>query len=387
MVSITLPVRTGTHAIGFNAVGDWIRTPQIANPGVLSFWYRRSSNTTAWTLNIQTSPDGTTWTTRASITTITATYTQYSFDIGALGLTNVFIRLRDSRASGSHERYIDDLALTSTTTTNTLLPILGSCSQTLNSTLTYRVVDDGGPAGPISAGYSNSIDRTVTLTPSDNTLKLNLAFTQMDLETSYDYLYVYDGPSTASTLLATINGTTLPSDITATNSLGQLTLRWTTDISNLGTWGGFAIDVTSISSVALPVELTQFYGIAYPRWNNLIWTTASEHNSSHYVVERSTDGSGWKQVGQKPAAVNSNHIINYSYVDMFQDPTINYYRLIQYDMDGAYRIYDIIALDNRVDTKKVIKCINLLGQEVDPYTARGVLLEVYEDGTTNRVIR
>ena len=256
MIAVTTPVRTGTHAIGFNGTGDWIRTPQISNPSILSFWYRRSANTTAWTLNIQTSPDGTTWTTRSTITTVTGTYTQYSLDLGSLGLTNVFIRFLDSRVSGAHERYIDDLSITSTISTqNTLIPVLSNCSQTLSSTLTYSLSDDGGPAGPISTGYGNSVDRTITLTPSDNTKKLQLSFTQMDLETTYDYLYVYDGPNTSSPLLATLNGTTIPSNIVATNSLGQLTIRWTTDISNVGTWGGFLASITSVS-LSIPSCIT-----------------------------------------------------------------------------------------------------------------------------------
>lgn len=248
MISVTTPVRTGTHSAGFNGTGDWIRTPQITNPRVLTFWYRRSSNTTAWVLNIQTSPDGTTWTTRGSITTVTATYQQYTLNIGALSLTNVFIRLIDARASGAQERYIDDLAITSTSSsTNTLIPIIGTCTQTLTSSLTYTLSDDGGPAGPTSTGYGNNVDRTITLTPSDNTKKLKLAFTHLDLETTYDFLYVYDGANTSATLLATLNGSTLPSDITATNSVGQLTIRFTSDVSNVGTWGGFLATVTSIT--------------------------------------------------------------------------------------------------------------------------------------------
>jgi hypothetical protein len=168
MIVLTTPVRTGTHSIGFNGTGDWIRTPQIANPGILSFWYRRSSNTTAWTLNVQTSPDGTTWTTRGSITTVTTTYQQYTLNIGALSLTNVFIRLIDGRASGAQERYVDDLGITSTSSSvNTLIPVIGACSQTLTSTLTYTLSDDGGPAGPMSTGYGNSVNRTITFTPSE----------------------------------------------------------------------------------------------------------------------------------------------------------------------------------------------------------------------------
>jgi hypothetical protein len=387
MIAVTSPVRTGTHAIGFNGSGDWIRTPQMASPGILNFWYRRSSNSTAWTLNVQTSPNGTTWTTRGSITTVTTTYQQYTLNIGALSLTNIFIRLIDARSSGAHERYVEDLSITSTAaSSNILLPILGSCTQTLNSSLTYNLADDGGPAGPISTGYSNNVDRTLTLTPSDNTLKLQLSFTQMDLETSYDYLYVYDGPTTSATLLATLNGTVIPSDITATNSTGQLTIRWTSDVSNIGAWGGFMASVKSISVVPLPVELLYFEGDVYPSFNSLKWATASEQNSSHFIIERSTDGYYWREIVKKPAAENSNQLINYYYLDNIEDFVLHYYRLIQCDIDGTNMIYGPIAIDNREKSKKVVKWINMFGQEVSEYE-NGVIFIVYEDGSTKKVIR
>jgi hypothetical protein len=249
ILASTSPNRTGNYAAGFNGTGDWIRTPQIANPGVLSFWYRRSSNSTAWTLNVQTSPDGTTWTTRGTVTAPTTTYQQYTLNIGALGLTNVFIRLLDGRASGAHERYVDDLGITSTVTNqNTLIPFLGNCSQTLTSTLTYTITDAGGPTDT----YNNNLDQTVTLTPSDNTKKLQLNFSSFNIEAVYDFLYVYDGPNTSSPLLATLNGTSLPATITAENASGQLTLRFTSDISGIRT--GFQATVTSVTVCTTPTN-------------------------------------------------------------------------------------------------------------------------------------
>jgi len=249
ILASTSPTRTGNYAAGFNGTGDWIRTPQIANPGVLSFWYRRSSNSTAWTLNVQTSPDGTTWTTRGTVTAPTTTYQQYTLNIGALGLTNVFIRLLDGRASGAHERYVDDLGITSTVTNqNTLIPFLGNCSQTLTSTLTYTITDAGGPTDT----YNNNLDQTVTLTPSDNTKKLQLDFSSFNVEAVYDFLYVYDGPNTSSPLLATLNGTSLPATITAENASGQLTLRFTSDISGIRV--GFQATVTSVTVCTTPTN-------------------------------------------------------------------------------------------------------------------------------------
>jgi hypothetical protein len=622
ILASTTPTRTGNYAAGFNASGDWIRTPQIANPGVLSFWYRRSTNTTAWTLNVQTSPDGTTWTTRGTVTAPTATYQQYTLNIGALGLTNVFIRLLDGRASGAHERYVDDLGITSTVTNqNTLIPFLGNCSQTLTSSLTYTITDAGGPTDT----YNNSLDQTVTLTPSDNTKKLQLNFSSFNIEAVYDFLYVYDGPNTSSPLLATLNGTSLPSSITAENATGQLTLRFTSDISGIrvgfqatvtsvtvcttptnggtlsstktnttvndattltttgnggtitklewsfnnftsvagsvstptnpytiimnvqqsqiyfrttskdgtcpsgnsnivtvnlnnatpyttasGTYGvqdgdyisnvtlsninntstndgdsyenfksqiidvtkgtQYTLSVTATNtfssgqgysawidwngdgvfqttenvlqsapsnstsqtitvpldaitgdilmrvlsvwgatpstdaystttyrwgeieeytvriSVDLPVELLYFEGVRYPTFNNLKWATASEQNSSHFDIERSEDGEDWRVVGTKSSAGNSQSLINYFYLDYYNQDNIVYYRLVQYDIDGQYEIYGPISIEGFFSSKKIVKYINLAGQEVNE-TYKGVVFEVYEDGTMRKIIR
>lgn len=625
----TVSLRTGTHNLSFNGVGDIIRTPQIANPGVVTFWFRRSGTSASHGFVVETSPDNTTWTIRNTYTgTMSTTYVQRTVDLTSLSLTNVFIRVRDTRASGTNVWYLEDLGITSTSSSvNTLIPIIGACTQTLNSTLTYTLSDDGGPAGPMSTGYGNSVDRTITLTPSDNTRKLQLNFSQLDLETTYDYLYIYDGPNTSAPLLATLNGTTLPSAITAENVSGQLTIRWTTDISNVGTWGGFLATITSVVpcttptnggtlsstktnttvndattltttgnggtitrlewsfnnftsvagtvsnptnpytiimniqqpqiyfrttsksgtcpsgnsnvvtvnlnnatpyttasgtfgiqdgdyisnvtlsninntstndgdsyqdfksqiievskgtqytlsvtatntfasgqgysawidwngdgilqttenvlqvspanstsqtitipvdaitgdvlmrvlsvwgstpstdaystvtyrwgeieeytvriSVALPVELIQFEATPYPQWNVVKWTTASEQNSSHFDLESSTDGEEWRKITTKSAAVNSTQEIKYSYID-YNLNSLTYYRLQQFDIDGKFKTYGPILVTKTTKDKKVIKYINLMGQDVNPDNINGVIIEIYDDGTMKKFIR
>lgn len=379
----TSPVRTGTHQLTFNGVNDAIRTPQIANPGVLTFWHRRSSNSTAWTLNVQTSPNGTTWTTRGSITAPTTTWAQYSLNIGSLGLTNVFIRLLDGRASGTHERYVDDLGITSTNASeNTLIPFISACSQNIDSYV-CTITDDAGPTAALLGGYSNNVNRTLTFTPSDNTKKLELSFTELDLETDFDYLYVYDGANTSAPLLATLTGETTPASIVATNAAGQLTIQWTSDVSNVGSWGGWVGTIQTI--IPLPVELLYFEGIAYQSFNILQWATASEHNSFYFDLERSVDGVKWTHVATSLAAGNSTELLTYSYLDYVERTPLYYYRLIQVDIDGKYKTYGPIVVYG-VPVKQVIKYVNLLGQEV-PASTTGVLFEIYEDGTSKKIIR
>jgi hypothetical protein len=378
--------RTGVSYLTFNATNDAIRLPQITNPGVFSFYYRRSSTSTGTPkFSVETSTDGSVWTERLAVTSFSTTYALASVDLGALGLTNIFIRIIDKRASGSAERYVDDLGLTSTSASeNVLIPFLAACNQTLDVNYTYTITDNLGPAsGNYGGTGGNSLNRILTFTPSDNTKKLKLSFSSLDLETNYDYLYVYDGANTSATLVATLTGTTTPSDITSTNASGQLTIRWTTDVSNTGSWGGFV--ATLSVPVSLPVELLYFEGIAYPTYNVLKWATASEHNSFYFDIERSTNGIDWKTISTSPAAGNSNIQLDYSHSDKINQFTIHYYRLVQYDIDGKFKIYGPIALDNS-NGKQVVKHVNSLGQEVG-FEYKGIVFEIYEDGTSKKIIR
>jgi hypothetical protein len=136
----------------------------------------------------------------------------------------------------------------------------------------------------------------------------------------------------------------------------------------------------------LPVELLYFEGTQYSTFNMLKWATASEQNSSHFIVEKSTDGENWREIANKPSAGNSTEKLYYSFSDDINYLGLNYYRLVQYDIDGKFEIYGPIALNNEIKEKKIIKYVNLMGQEISPETS-GVVFEVYEDGTSKKIIR
>jgi hypothetical protein len=169
---------------------------------------------------------------------------------------------------------------------------------------------------------------------------------------------------------ASVNGTS-NSDFTVTSS------------NVIGfSWFNFA----SQNANPLPVELLYFEGYKYSNFNNLRWATSSEYNSDYFQIEHSIDGENWKSVGVVGAAGNSNQKLNYGYSVMIDYHVVNYYRLNQVDFNGDNKIYGPISIDNRIVTKKVIKYVNLLGQEVNE-TYKGVLFEVYEDGTMRKIIR
>jgi hypothetical protein len=153
---------------------------------------------------------------------------------------------------------------------------------------------------------------------------------------------------------------------------------------NGGTVGTFGISVTSPQP--LPVEMLYFEGVGYETTNLLKWATASEQNSNYFSIERSVDGYDWREVGKKESAGNSNEMIKYSYVDLFTNNSVVYYRLQQYDFDGQYKTYGPIVISNYQTDKKIVKYVNLLGQEVG-IDSRGIIIEVYEDGTMRKIIR
>jgi hypothetical protein len=142
-----------------------------------------------------------------------------------------------------------------------------------------------------------------------------------------------------------------------------------------------------ISQVPLPVELLYFEGYYYNSLNRLKWSTASEQNSHYFDIEHSVDGELWNSVGLIAAAGNSNQKINYEYSVMIENFTINYYRLKQIDFNGDYKYYGPISVNNTKKEKKILKYVNILGQEVNYDSTGGVIFVVYDDGTSVKTIR
>jgi hypothetical protein len=98
------------------------------------------------------------------------------------------------------------------------------------------------------------------------------------------------------------------------------------------------------TSAPLPIELVSF--AANCADNNTVsvnWTTASEHNSDYYTVEKSRDGIAWNILATKEATGNSTQLIHYFVADASDISGTVYYRLTQVDVDGASKMYDIVS--------------------------------------------
>lgn len=94
------------------------------------------------------------------------------------------------------------------------------------------------------------------------------------------------------------------------------------------------------SSGPLPVELYSFNVTCASNGLDINWTTASEHNSLEYRVEKSRDGYNWKSLETISAAGNSTQMLYYSVFDSEQNLSgAVYYRLNQIDIDGENEVF------------------------------------------------
>lgn len=102
--------------------------------------------------------------------------------------------------------------------------------------------------------------------------------------------------------------------------------------------------VTIYTPIVLPINLLYFSG----RIDNinvlLNWQTNSEINSSHFIIERSTDGLHFQNAGRVTASGNTTQNFRYSFTDKNIPAGKLFYRLKQVDRDDRFAYSNIIAL-------------------------------------------
>ena len=113
----------------------------------------------------------------------------------------------------------------------------------------------------------------------------------------------------------------------------------------------FTLGTTNMDYTPLPVELLSF--TAEPDQNGnvrLDWSTASENNSDHFAVERSSDAELWQPIGIIiPAAGFSTTLKSYSTQDNQALRGTSFYRLRQVDLDGSSALSPVVAIHRGMD--------------------------------------
>ena len=119
---------------------------------------------------------------------------------------------------------------------------------------------------------------------------------------------------------------------------GQIYILYVDNFSSNGqafnlTWqlsGGASLDCS-----VLPVELVNLEAQANDLKVDLAWTTLSETNSDHFLVERSHNGIDFEPVGLLSAMGNTSSATDYRMRDEAPHRGVNYYRVDMVDTDGS----------------------------------------------------
>ncbi len=97
------------------------------------------------------------------------------------------------------------------------------CTNTASTVDTGKLFDSGGPNG----NYQNNENCSFLINPGTCTDSIVLQRVLFQTESGYDYLTVYNGPTTGSTILWTGSGSFMPPTITGTAS--QMLIRFSSD--------------------------------------------------------------------------------------------------------------------------------------------------------------
>ena len=102
------------------------------------------------------------------------------------------------------------------------------------------------------------------------------------------------------------------------------------------------------AAAALPVKLSAFnVRLNSDKSIGLSWRSEFEANSDKYVIERSSDGYSFSEVGNVTAAGSSSKALNYAFTDKSFTSGAAYYRLRQVDLDGKTEYSKVVYINNK----------------------------------------
>lgn len=151
-------------------------------------------------------------------------------------ITIVFV----SNASAQFLGWAATISCSATPGTSTgVYPISNNAVDTICGGIFY---DIGGSAG----NYRNSQNETMTFFPATAGQYLMVNFSGMLTEGFVDFLYIYDGTSASAPLLGRYSGSSSPCSMTATNSDGALTFKFTSNGATVNT--GWVATLSCVAS-------------------------------------------------------------------------------------------------------------------------------------------
>ncbi|MEX1193000.1 MAG: hypothetical protein WED10_12675 [Brumimicrobium sp.] len=133
--------------------------------------------------------------------------------------------------------------------------------------------------------------------------------------------------------------------------------------------------------IGLPVDFGGLSVENVDEKNVLNWVTYSEQNNNHFILAYSKNGIDWTEFDKIDGAGNSNTTLEYSSIHRDYKSGINYYRLLQEDIDGKKTVLATESIENKTNLEiksinneihinsnkeiEEIKCISLTGKIID----------------------
>ena len=214
------------------------------------------------------------------------------------------------------------------------------------NTCSANFYDSGGA----NDDYSDDEDFVLTIAPADNTKRMQVEFSDFNIESSSncskDYLEIYDGDDTNAPLIGKYCGTDSPGTVAASGSGGKLTFHFVSDnpfFSN-STEAGWVSKCSCIET-SLPLDIVDFKGKVTADKNVLSWITVNENNLEKFVLEKSFNGIDYMPVSELLNSSKPDKRLKHYLIEDNSPYRLTYYRIKAIAIDGKYKISNTISLE------------------------------------------
>lgn len=107
--------------------------------------------------------------------------------------------------------------------------------------------------------------------------------------------------------------------------------------------GGSNYTATFTITNAMPVDFGSFLVKGSEQGHEIIFTTLTETENSHFDIQRSTNSQVWENLERLTGAGSTLERQVYNYLDKSPKHGVNYYRIKQVDFDGSFSYSKIVS--------------------------------------------
>lgn len=164
----------------------------------------------------------------------------------------------------------------------------------------------------------------------------------------------FSSSGTSGSITYTLNGTYYLGGTLAFSSsaewknIDEIRFYWN---NNGGMIGAIkSIDFEPAITGPLPVSLLDYSATLRADGKVRVqWSTADETNNSHFIIERAINSTDFRAIGRVEGNGTQTNRADYSFTDAAPLTGTSYYRLVQYDLNGNHKIYQVLMVRKSPD--------------------------------------